>query len=261
MAEALTPAPAAAPPAGPPPERPYRRRFVVAFVVLGVLLAAAAVGAVIIAMGDSAKPDVEWSSWEPTRSGSAGATEIATHLGPRYRLDDNKQLAAVRSGLPALADRPAVVAVSRTTGDNTNDVQFVDGAPTIYLLCGLGDRCAIRGKGKPSQERAVLLRREALELALYSFRYLDPPGPVVVFLPPKPGSDPTLAMMFRRSDLQKYLDRPLADTLALVPPKPKSLGKVEQSRLLSLTQRYLYQFSFQQAQDGTVVIVLDQPQG
>ena len=40
--------------------------------------------------------------------------------------------------------------------------------------------------GKPSQERLKVLHREALELALYTFRYLPDVEGVVTLLPPPP---------------------------------------------------------------------------
>jgi hypothetical protein len=54
--------------------------------------------------------------------------------------------------------------------------------------------------GKPSKERMLLLRREGLELALYSFRYLKDVKQVVVLIPATPGKAQTIALYFSRDD-------------------------------------------------------------
>jgi hypothetical protein len=41
----------------------------------------------------------------------------------------------------------------------------------IYAFCGLGRNCAVQEKASDGIDR--LLRRAALEVALYSFKYLD----------------------------------------------------------------------------------------
>ena len=55
-----------------------------------------------------------------------------------------------------------------------SDIDAYSGADTVsYGLCGLGSgtHCAI-GEGKPSSERFTLLSRQALELSLYTFKYV-----------------------------------------------------------------------------------------
>ena len=93
----------------------------------------------------------------------------------------------------------------------------------MYTLNGLGPSGSIRG-GKPSEERHLLLRREALELALYTFRYVEDVDLVVALLPPTPPEEktakngatasttdetPTQALFFRPGDLEPQLEIPL----------------------------------------------------
>ena len=58
---------------------------------------------------------------------------------------------------------------------------------SAYRLCGSGDNCSI-AIGTPSPSELQLLRREALELSLYTFKYVKDVDSVVVFLPPPPPS-------------------------------------------------------------------------
>ncbi len=66
----------------------------------------------------------------------------------------------------------------------SSQVSLLSGNTIAYNLCGIGGKnCAI-GVGKPSTNRLLLLRREALELALYTFRYIGGTQNVVAILPP-----------------------------------------------------------------------------
>ena len=75
--------------------------------------------------------------------------------------------------------------VALRTAPQGGDIDFIDGKGLMYTLNGLGPKGSVRG-GKPSEERHLLLRREALELALYTFRYVKNVDLVVALLPPKP---------------------------------------------------------------------------
>ena len=55
--------------------------------------------------------------------------------------------------------------------------------------------CSI-ASGKPSPERHLLLRREALELALYTFKYMTASTRSSVFLPPPPGGETASTVAF-----------------------------------------------------------------
>jgi hypothetical protein len=124
-----------------------------------------------------------------------------------------------------------------------------------YQLCGFGPSCAI-AEGTPTFARARLLHRQAVELALYTFKYTDSDS-VVALLPPAKGKQPTYALFYRRDDLKNALSQPLGMTL----PQRSSLtpGSLDQSdinRISSLTENHLFAYTFQQAPDRTVVLVL-----
>ena len=56
----------------------------------------------------------------------------------------------------------------------------------LYTLNGLGPQRLDQGRRRRPTARLQLVRREALELALYTFRYLPDADMVVTLLPPPP---------------------------------------------------------------------------
>ena len=82
------------------------------------------------------------------------------------------------------------------------DIKLVDGDGVLYRLCGLGPNCAI-AKGKPSAERHLLLRREALELALYTLPLprRRRPGRRLHAAAAR-AKKPSQALLFRRGDVE-----------------------------------------------------------
>ena len=107
-------------------------------------------------------------------------------------------------------------------------------------MCGLGVNCQI-DSGKPSKERMLLLRREGLELALYSFRYLKDVKQVVVLIPATPGKAQTVALYFSRDALRPELDRPLTSSLLPKAPTTKTVTLSPDARLVDQTTNpYLF---------------------
>jgi hypothetical protein len=266
-APAAAPQPAAAPPS--PPARstaaaPYRGRFGFVFGALaGIGACAAALG--VLLLGGGGGPSVRlaenWSPWRPATSEMLpGAEAIAKHVGARYKRDDGKQLVGVQSGPLELSGLPVGV------------IETLEGAGLMYVLNGLGPGGAI-AEGKPSERRARLLRREALELVLYSFRYLDDVTMVAVMLPPAPrearkrdeadDAQPLQrqAVFFRPGDLLPQLQVPLAATLPRAAPPASRLTAAESARIDALTLGNVFLAEFQQAQDALTYLVLEEPGG
>jgi hypothetical protein len=254
--------------AAAPAESPYRSRF--GFVVgalIGVALAAIGLG-VILAVGTSRenRPD-GWSTWRPSTDDELGvAREIADHVGPKYRLADADQIVRIQSSGLELADRPLSV-VMRTAAVG-GDIKLIEGHGLMYTLNGLGRFGSIPG-GEPSKERHLLLRREALELALYTFHYAKDVDMVVTLLPPPPpksgeqympGQSPPLqAIFYRPGDLRGELAVPLDATVPPVTPRPEQLAKAkaEVTKIDALTGSNLFRATFQQSQDASVYLVLE----
>jgi hypothetical protein len=229
----------------------YAPRFrLITGALVGIALGA--VVATMLLLGGKGKPDdPTWSLWKPSADGDEGAQQIADHVGRQYRLSDGGQLVAITGGPLEVAELPVKIALAEGS-----DYEIVRGDGVLFNLCGLGRRCSI-ARGKPSVERFILLRREALELALYTFRYIDKADYVVVLMPPAPNERPQNAMYFNRDDVEASLDRPLGATL---PPRPPALSALKRSPEATLIQRLtaanLFRFTFQQGQNASVFLVL-----
>jgi hypothetical protein len=244
-------------------EPPFAARFqflLGALLALGVL--AVGVLAYGLTSGGTDSGSASWSPWKPSDNGMEGAQQIADHVGPQYRLQSGEQLVLLVGGELEVADLPATIAMRNTEGD----VSLVEGDGVLYKMCGLGPKCSI-ATGKPSEERHLLLRREALELALYSFRYLDGVDQVVVLMPPrtvkqadgsKVALDPDQALFFRKGDVTQELHTQLRATLPAPPPSIAKVARARDAALVNrLTTHGLFNFRYAQAQDTQVYLVLE----
>ena len=239
----------------------HGRKFGLAYLGLAAVLGAAVGTFVLLAERGAPPPPPPWSAWRPTQeSAILRSTQIAVHVASRYRLPSGKRLVRVYVGNPTGNAPIRFLAVAKNANPKSaSDFATFDGASTLmYILCGDGKQCAI-DEGKPTVARASVLRREALELALYTFTYVDGVDSVVTFFPPRPGQKPQNALFFRKDDLDDELDQPLRDTLPeRQPPIPgkAKLTKVEQETVDELTTARVFRYAVQSARDGARVLVL-----
>src|SRR6185437_15833148 len=142
----------------------HETKFRMIYAILGgVGLAAVAAAVIFIAAGRPPKPPA-WSQWKPTASGDQALGQVASHVGPAYRLPTGQQLVAVDGGPLQIAGFPVKVVLRPTRNGSP---ALSDGKGALYTLCGLGKNCAIVS-GHKSMERTLLMVREAYELALYT---------------------------------------------------------------------------------------------
>lgn len=243
----------ATPPRDEPRREPgvYLGRFRLVYALLAVVVGAAVGTFIVLAGTPGKKAGPAWSNWTPNGSSQQRTSEIASFVSRGYRLQTGSQLVGVLGG----PSRIKAIAVQRTGTNNDYNIFRSEGL-YAYVLCGLGKRCAIE-HGQPSLDRARLLRREALELALYTFRYVPTAKSVVAFLPPKKGAKPELALYFQKNDFGDELDQPLRRVLpATKPPLPNDIDPVESVTIDRLTGTHLFRFALQQAQEGTDILVL-----
>jgi hypothetical protein len=243
-------------------ETPHAKRFQI---ITGVLLALAIVAiagalAVVTGGGSKSTESSAWSAFKPSSDGlDTGAGEIADYVGRQYRLPGGEQIVAVTGGPLQIGDLPLRIAVRHSPADG-GQIDVLSGGGVLYRLCGLGPKCAI-ASGKTSSERGLLLYRESLELALYSFHDLKHVDNVVVFQPPKKGEEPTIALHFRRGDVAGELARPLRATLPNPVPTPDTIDQSPDTPFVqALTFGNVFKFSLTQAnQDTSAFLVLDPP--
>lgn len=259
-APAATPAPAVTP--------PHQKHFKIfnAVLVCLAILAVSMAAAIVVSSSSGGAGDGEsasWSAFKPTSPDVAvGAPEIAAHVGPKYRLPSGQQMVLVTGGPLEIEGLPVKIALRHSAAAG-GGVDLLDGGGALYRLCGLGPKCSITS-GKPSKERGLLLYREALELALYSFHELEDVDHVVVFMPPSPeakADTPTIALHYRRGDVAGQLARPLRATLPTPVPTPDTIDQSPDTPFVKqLTLGNVFSFSFTQAnQDTSVFLVLDPP--
>ena len=253
---------AAPPPAHKPPL--YGKRFAVAYALLAVMLGTAA-GLAVVQFGetDRTASTAAWSEWQPTSEGTTPVLkEITAFVGAKYRLESGRQLVALDVSPLAVQAQDQSVSVtdvairSGPAEGDVIDVESADGS-WMFNMCGLGERCSI-SEGEPSTERHRLLRREALELALYSFHFVDSINSVVTFLPPAPDAESGTVLYLRREDLKEQLGKPLRESfLPLTRLTPAEVPPTEVDLIDTLTEPRLYTYDFQQSPTGGAVMILD----
>ncbi len=247
-------------------QSPHAARFqflIGAFIALGI--SALAITFLTLRSDRDSVP-ANWSSWHPTSSGFAAAAQIADHVGPEYRLPSNAQMVAIQSG-PLALDGVPLTLVRRSSAATNANVVALDGNAVLYKMCGLGTSCSI--VGQPTAERLMMVRREALELALETFEYVGNADQVVIFLPPvvtastapgakKPTTGATDALFFQASALRSELNRPLSTTLTSKAPTLATVDKATDTPVVkALTTQSFYTFSIvPQPADATVFLVL-----
>ena len=259
-------------------DHPQAPRFRVATAVLvGLAVAAIAVAVVVASRGSNratATGNSNWSSWAPDRSGSIGVEEIAQHVSPYYRVNAAQQLDTVTpiqlsqaTAAGSTTGNGLTIAINQSTSGRSQSLSLLNGETIAYNVCGLGAKdCEL--PGTPSINRMLLLRREALELALYTLEYINGAQNVVIVLPPgrtvtASGTDTkgvTVALIFQRAGLQPWLDAPLSRTLQQYPLELSQLslrGKTQEAGFVDqITAHGLFSSQKEALQVGGTALVL-----
>jgi hypothetical protein len=235
--------------------------LVLAVVAAGVLFFAIRAGSSGSA-GTSTGSEESWGSFRPEGLTQERIQQIALHVGATYRTHADHQLVAVSASIPPVYQndlRITQYVLSYDDGGQTNYQAVPIGSNNVlYEMCGLGPKCSI-SSGKATPERGRLLRREALELALYTFHYTNV-GSVVTFLPPKKGEGPQFVFLFLRTQFEQQgiLAKPLGAILAeTTPPPAAAISADEAATIDGITEPDLYRFRYTSDQQGGVLLVFD----
>jgi hypothetical protein len=242
----------------------YRARFALAYLALAAV-AGAALGATIVLVDRPDRDAAPWSQWEPAGPEGRYATEIARYVAPRYRDPQDNRLVSVFAGPSEIGgERVLGAVVTADTGDPADATPHEFGKSLFFQFCAGSEACAFPD-GNLDEERLRVLRRQSLELALYSFKYVDDLETVTTLLPPDPdettpaqGDARTLALFFERGDLGEQLERPLSQTLGEGTVVRVGAMSPRESRIVdTLTVRRTFGYSFTRVQSGSWVMVLN----
>ena len=247
------------------PKAVHGGRFLMGYAVVVLMVGAALVTLGVMSRADSSASVSadRWSAWNPTEDGFQRVRQIAQHVAQQYKNPNGEQLAAVTAtpgevqGLPL---RYIAIRAGQRSRLQPGDVTVVEPGETIvYAFCGLGGQrnCAL--PGQPSLDRSLLLRREALELSLYTFKHMDDVESVISLLPP-PAENQNLAVFLQRKHVEDALDKPLTATLPGTGPYfAGDLDQRESPMINKYTELQFFRSGFELAPDQSVVLNLEVP--
>jgi hypothetical protein len=253
----------------------YYFRFTLAYTLLAVIATAGIATLVIVLTRPDAVPAPPWSTFVPTGSPVAKVRQIATQVSSEYRLPAGGKVVTIvpaplqGARLVQTASGPATVEVpvsavaiqaDASTGKHEEGdyTAFNAGSTIAYQMCGFGtagQNCGVATLAA-SANRSSLLRREALELSLYTLKYVPGIDAVLTYLPPPASGAQPASVFIARNDVGRNLDRPLKRTLT---PTKLVLGDTpaDHTRVEELTRSRLYNYDFQVLPgDSTFIVVL-----
>lgn len=250
------PAPAAR--AAEPPHAPRFQFLLGALFALGL----AAIAAAVLLATEGApekRPEPAWSAWKPSAAETAPA-EIAQHVAERYTHEGGRQLVNVTGGPLQLNGLPLQLVF-----DSGLSYAPIGGSGVLYNLCGIGAKDCRIAHGKPSAERRMLLEREIVELALYTFRYTDADN-VVATLPltadqkGRFAKQQDSAVLIQRTDVEPALERPLSATLTEERPSVATVREAPESVFIDqLLRQRRFTFRLQSGGVDGAYLVLRPP--
>lgn len=248
------------------PRAVHGGRFLIGYVVV-IIMAGAALTAIALMNRTDTSPAsaARWGSWSPPSDGFQGAREIAQKISTWYKGANGEQLAAITASpgeIQGLPVRYVAIRAGQRARLSAGDVRVLDPGETIlYTFCGLGGQrnCAL--PGQPSVQRSLLLRREALELSLYTFKHMKDVKSVISLLP-LPAENTNLAVFLQRDHegIEEALDKPLAATLPAAPPYfLDNITTGEAEAINRITGLWMFRSGFELAPDQSIVLNLEVP--
>ena len=237
------------------PRSAYSKRFMLAnlLVVVGFLGVLVVFG--LLVSKESSKQ--AWSDYTPKGTDVfEKAQGMVNHVAPKYRYGGAP--IAVVQAQPLLYRDAVVDGIAftkpplRKVGGRLSDFE-PSGSTITYVFCGQAQGCALPQEA--SGEIGLLLQRESLELALYTFKYWPDVRSIVTLLPANGRS--SAAVFLRRRHVEKFLHKPLFATL----PRheeltAESLTNAERETIDRVVVNNTYASRFEQAPNGRTVLLL-----
>jgi len=238
----------------------YQGHFVAVYSVLGAILVGAAVAFVVLVVKPGHKAPAAWSTWRPAAGSVTKMTsEIANHVSHEYKLNSRgAQLVAVVPSKPTVTSGTTNISIKAIAIRKAPNYElFNSNKSEMYTFCGLGDHCSI-ASGTPTSQRGRLVRREAVEVALYTFKFVPSVDSVIAFMPPAPGASTSSLLFLRKDNYKQELSHPLGQTLKLKqPPLPTQPDDSEATTIDQLTLSSIFSYQLTALQTGGAALVLD----
>jgi hypothetical protein len=241
-------------------------RFLIGYVVVIIMAGAALTAIALMNRSDTSPASADrWAAWSPPDSGFQGVRQIAQEVSTRYKGANGEQLAAITASpgeIQGIPVRYVAIRAGQRSRLSAGDVNVLDPGETIlFTFCGLGGQrnCAL--PGQPTAQRSLLLRREALELSLYTFKHMSDVKSVISLLPP-PAENTNLAVFLQRDHdgIEEALKKPLAATLPSQPPYfVDNISAGETEAVNRITGLWMFRSGFELAPDQSIVLNLEVP--
>ena len=240
-------------------EKPRRKVHSKGFMAANLVVAAGFVGVLVLfAMLVSRGTSNGWSSYKP-KGGDvfSKAQNMADHVAPAYKY--NGEPIAVVQAQPLLYQDAVVDGIAFTRQPfrkiGSPFKQFEPSGSTVaYVFCGSAPRCGLPSAG--AQDTVPMLRRETLELALYTFKYTPSVESIVGLLPPSGKHelrDLPQAAELREGALEASRRDASRSTRC---SRYQQLSPVEKATVDRLTMKNTYQSQFSQGANGRTLLVL-----
>jgi hypothetical protein len=237
------------------PRSAYSRRFVLA----NILVVACFLGVIVffayLVSNNAAKQS--WSNYKP-KGGDVfdKAQNMVDHVAPKYRYGGEP--IAVVQAQPLLYRDAVVDGIAflkpplRQVGGRITDFE-PSGSTIAYVFCGQAQSCSLPRAS--AEQVGLLLQRESLELALYTFKYWPDVGSIVTLLPANGNSN--AAVYLKRRHVARFLDKPLNTTLPSHDDlTADSLTPAERATIDRVIVNNTFASRFEQAPNGRTVLLL-----
>jgi hypothetical protein len=254
----------------------HSRRFLIAYAFLALALLGGG-ALLLVTLSTDSSEERAWSAWQPKAEGEARIWEIADHVGRTYRTSDGAFAARILAGPPAVNQvdeqgrtiqipLDGVLVKGRASDQSDARAVLFSGDSVMFALCGTGNACFPSNALLRVEELGTKYERLALELALYTFKYVDEVNSVSVFLPPLPQRnaqgqvDAVRTIVYlERSQLEFGLDQPVTATLRS--SSGLDFSDIEKNTVIKLVHNRLYSFKTEQAPNGAWILSLEPFQG
>lgn len=246
-----------------PPRTPrrrvnYGRRGAVALVLLGLVLAGAIGLAVWLLQKDREGP---WSPGfkttvdDPVDRGA----QVADYVQGRYFAAPGTPLSIIKTGEDVIPDLPFHEQVVALSDDTQTTYSFENRSLLFYKLCPTRESCELPAAAD-RQALGPLYARQAVELALFGFRYVPEAAGVVVelptgYVPAAAGKAPDrFVHYFPEKNWEDELDRPFAKTLPGDPPLLGTMSAAETARISDLAADTFFRMDVGTTEDQSFIV-------